>query len=226
MITCPICKTEYNENALQKWESDCHFLPVSGISQHLVRYRCNICDVIFGPEDMLHLSEKKLSQAYLDEYASGTKEMDSTEWEYDIFLRLNPNSNGNYINWGAGLSKTSVKAKRNGFQLINYDPGMPIELAYASLNELPKADGILSNNVLDHLQDPIKDLLVMKSLLKPGGCMIHSSDGFMYNIHFTKYHLYFFVGKSVERLAKAVDMNYEFLPCRRPDMKILKLTRK
>lgn len=72
-----------------------------------------------------------------------------------------------------------------------------------------RVDGIISHNVLDHLRNPVRDLLLMKSLLKPGGKMIHASDGFAYELHYTKFHLFFFVGKSMEYLTKAIDMEYE-----------------
>jgi 2-polyprenyl-3-methyl-5-hydroxy-6-metoxy-1,4-benzoquinol methylase len=75
-----------------------------------------------------------------------------------------------------------------------------------------KFDGIISNNVLDHMQDPIGTLKLMKSLLKSNASMIHASDGFDYNIPYTKAHLYFFVGKSVDYITKNIGMSYEQIP--------------
>lgn len=228
MITCPICKTNHDENTLIVYESDCHFAPVENINQHLVRYRCNVCEVIFGPLDMLMLSTEQITNAYRSLYGSGYKEMDATDWEYKIFSTLNPKTNGLYINWGAGTSKTSEMAKMNGYTILNYDPGMPSELGYLSLEEVKslKVDGIISNNVLDHLQDPISDLLLMKSLLREGGMMVHASDGFRYSVHFTKFHLFFFIGKSSQYISQAIDMNYEFLPSPNPNMDILRMSLK
>lgn len=212
MITCPICKTKYHKHDLKLLESDCHFLEIEGVNQHLIRYQCNVCDVIFGPEDMLNLKPEKLSKFYQDVYATNYREMDSSDFELSLLYMLHPDSSKTYINWGAGTSNTSEKAKAKGFSLLNYDPGMPDTLNYLSKETLPKADGIISNNVLDHLQDPIADLLFMKSLLNPGGSMIHASDGFRYALHFTKAHLFFFVGKSVDFISKAIGMSYTTIP--------------
>jgi 2-polyprenyl-3-methyl-5-hydroxy-6-metoxy-1,4-benzoquinol methylase len=120
-----------------------------------------------------------------------------------------------YINWGAGTTSTSVKVKERGFTLLNYDPGIPEGTQnYITKSQLidMKVDGIISHNVLDHLQNPVRDLLLMKSLLKPGGRMIHASDGFAYELHYTKFHLFFFVGKSMEYLTKAIDMECKHIP--------------
>jgi hypothetical protein len=181
-----------------------------------------VCDVIFGSQEMLDLSSDRLSKFYQDIYNSGLREMDSSNLELSLLHFLNPIRSGTYINWGAGTSKTSILAKQQGYNLINYDPGIPDSSGYLSKGQLPKVDGIISNNVLDHLQNPIGDMLFMKSLLKENGSMIHASDGFEYNIHYTKGHLFFFVGKSVDFISKAIEMKYTFVPFHSPGTKITK----
>jgi Methyltransferase domain len=215
MLTCPICKTKYDRVDLKKFESDCIFSPIEGINQHLIRYQCLNCDVIFGPEDMLNLSASQLGKAYQDLYKSGNREGDSTHVEVSLFNRLNPTSNGTYVNWGAGTNHTSIEIAKQGYKLLNYDPGIPNNVTgYITINEIKqsKFDGIFSNNVLDHLQDPVSDLMLMKSLLKPGAKMIHASDGFKYKIDFTKFHLYFFIGRSVQYLSQIIEMKMTFIP--------------
>lgn len=220
MITCPICKTEHVKSNLKKFESDCHFMEIENINQHLIRYQCNVCDVIFGPEDMLKLESEKLLKYYQDMYNLGRREMDDSALEFTLFKMLNPNKDGVYINWGAGTSNSSKMASDEGYTLLNYDPGMPDSLEYLSKNNLPKVDGIISNNVLDHLQDPISDMLLMKSLLNDGASMIHASDGFDYSIHYTKVHLFFFVGKSVEFISKEIGMAHTPITSPRGGVKI------
>ena len=158
--------------------------------------------------DMLNLDPKKLSQAYLDIYNSGYHEANSTELEFYLLTTLNPIPGQTFINYGGGgINTTSQRAKNElGVTLINYDPSF-------SLNSLPSSvDGIISNNVLDHLQDPIKELLFMKSLLKENACMTHASDGFYYTVPFTKFHLYFFTGGSFDYVVKAINMFQELIP--------------
>lgn len=221
MITCPICKTIHYKASLRKLESDCHFLEIDGVNQHLIRYQCSTCDVIFGPEDMLNLEPHKLLKYYKDIYDTNYREMDDSTLELSLFHLLKPSKSGTYLNWGAGTNPTSKKAQAEGYTLLNYDPGMPDCLGYLNKESLPKTDGIISNNVLDHLQDPISDLLLMKSLLKPGGSMIHASDGFRYFLHFTKAHLFFFVGRSIEFISKAIDMPHTFISSGRGDIEIV-----
>lgn len=205
-------------------ESDCRFLQISEVSQHLIRYQCNVCDVIFGPEEMLNLSSDKLFQACQDIYNSGHRDGDYDKSEYKIFHMLKPKKDGIYINWGAGSNDTASVVKQEGYTLINYDPGIPDSLGYISRDSLQllKVDGIISNNLLDHLQNPIEELLFMKSILNKEASMIHASDGFKYDIPFTKFHLFFFVGKSVEYVSRAIKMNYKWIPSNHPNYEIVR----
>lgn len=217
-VACPICKFVFSKDKpLNKLEADCRFFPISEVNQHLVRYQCCNCDVIFGSEEMINLPIDKLNKAYQDLYNSGHREGDTTHVEILLFEKLNPITSGVYINWGAGTNRTSIEVSKRGYKLLNYDPGIPNNVpGYVATDNLKnfQFDGIISNNVLDHLQKPINDLLLMKSLLKPGGKMLHASDGFRYRIDYTKFHLYFFVGRSVSYLAKSIDMlaNLTVLP--------------
>ena len=227
MIICPICKSQSDEYHLKKLEDNCRFFPIAEVNQHLIRYQCNICDVIFGSKEMLNLSNEKLSKAYRDVYASGYRENDATSYEESLFYMLNPEKSGTYINWGAGTSSTSERVRQAGFNLLNYDPGIP-NTTYLNKEDIKniRVDGIISNNVLDHLQDPISDLLLMKSILKSNGTMIHASDGFEYIISYTKFHLFFFVGKSVDFISKSINMDHTFLPSSVEGSLILKLSNK
>jgi len=224
MITCPICKTEHEDNVLQELEIECRFRPIEGISQNMVRYQCSVCNVIFGPMDMLNLDPKKLTQAYLDIYSSGYHEANSTNLEFYLLTTLSPIPGQTFINFGGGgINTTSQRAKDElGVTLINYDPGFSLNISLPN----QKIDGIISNNVLDHLQDPIKELLFMKSLLKEGACMTHCSDGFYYLVPFTKYHLYFFICESFNYVTKAINMNQELIvvPSYADASKIIKLS--
>jgi hypothetical protein len=213
-ITCPICKTVLEIGGLKCFEDDCRFMRIAGVNQHLVRYQCSCCDVIFGSEEMLNLSSEALSKAYQSVYLSGHRENDATSYEEKLFFMLEPSKHGPYINWGAGTSSTCDKVKQQGYTLLNYDPGIPTSSAYLTKEQLAnmRVDGIISNNVLDHLQDPIADLLFMKSLLKPGSSMIHASDGFRYETSYTKFHLFFLVGRSVNVISNIIGMKGEFLP--------------
>ena len=225
MITCGLCLETMDETKLQKFESNCIFRRYKNINQHLIRYQCLNCDVIFGPQDMLNLPSEKLTEYYQLVYGSGYKEADSSDLEMLLLQYLNPIKNGIYLNFGSGTNPTSEKAKKENIILLNYDPGFPKTGITLDQMKSIKFDGIISNNVLDHMQDPIEILKLMKSLLKSNASMIHASDGFDYNIPYTKAHLYFFVGKSVEYITKNIGMAYEEIPYDiNPEIKIVKWT--
>ena len=127
-------------------------------------------------------------------------ETTGTKYEFDDLLALNPSIDGVYLNWGAGVSTTSEKVKKLGYKLFNYDPfvnGLSNYISIDQINEM-KFDGIISHNVLEHFRDPISELKLMKSLLKPNGSMIHSTGCYKYLFEYTKYHLFFFKNKFKE----------------------------
>ena len=69
---------------------------------------------------------------------------------------------------------------------------------------LERFDGIYSNNVLEHLRDPVHELTFMASLLTQDASMAHATPCYEYQYEFTRFHLAFYVGKSRHVLAKKV----------------------
>ena len=61
--------------------------------------------------------------------------------------------------------------------------------------------GIFSNNVLEHLRYPIQDLRFLARLLHPGGRMSHATPCFEYLYEYTRFHLFFYLGRSRQLLA-------------------------
>jgi hypothetical protein len=212
-IICPIC--QYQEEGFKTLESDCIFIPIEGLDQHLIRYQCPNCDVIFGTQQMLGLSKYELKNAYQKLFDSGHKDGDenSVKCEINNLLILNPNSNRVYLNWGAGTSVASDKAKLLGFTLLNFDPFVIDSSKYISKDQLKntKFDGIISHNVLEHLQDPISELELMKSFLKPEASMIHSTPCYRYSYEYTKYHLFFFEGRSLDVICEKTKLTYKYM---------------
>lgn len=202
-LKCPICFTEGNFRSV---ETDCHFISIEGIDQHLVRYKCSSCDLVFGPLQMINLSKNDLKAAYEKMWQEGYREADSSDCEIRALKLLNPSPSGMYLNWGAGESTAAAKAKEIGFNLINYDPFINVSLSLDKVDV--KYDGIISNNVIEHLQDPIDEFLKMKSLLKPGAKMIHMTDCYLYRVEYTKFHLFFFVGRSLKALCNRTGLQY------------------
>jgi 2-polyprenyl-3-methyl-5-hydroxy-6-metoxy-1,4-benzoquinol methylase len=61
-------------------------------------------------------------------------------------------------------------------------------------------DGIMTNDFLEHVQDPEAFFKECANLLVPSGKMAHSTGCYDYVYEFSPFHLFFFCGESVQRL--------------------------
>lgn len=209
VVTCPVCKYSFAMNLLQKRESACIFE-----GGRLSRFECPVCGCIFGPQKMLDLTENELGEEYKISYRVFS-ETDTSVLENAVFQALLPDKKKVYLNWGAGAwNSTSEKLRKEGFQVYDYEPYAPCKVTpwlITAKKDLfrKKFDGIFSNDLIEHLPNPVEDLLFMKSLLKDDGTMAHGSGCYEYAFEYTRFHLCFFLGKSLEYISKKLEMDYE-----------------
>ena len=201
-IDCPLCGYHGESGKFAGFVTTCMFG-----GGKLTRYQCPECEVIFGPEKMLRLSEAELSGDYEWHYQVFT-EGDSTQQEMRAFHALKPEKNGVYLNWGTGAwSKTIDVLRQDGWNVYGYEPhgsastGSPYVISDNKQLSAMRFDGIFSNNVLEHLRHPARELSTMQSLLNKGGRMSHATPCFEYLYEFTRFHLFFFLGRSRAVLA-------------------------
>lgn len=201
-LICPLCSHQENSSAYQVYQSHCAF--GGGV---LNRFQCPACDVIFGDQKMLALTQEQLSQEYENHYRIYS-EGDSTEQEIRAFKLLNPKKDGVYLNYGAGAWSKSVKQLRDqGWTVFAFEPHdsaeSNVEYLIKSRDELIKMrfDGVFTNNVLEHFRYPEKDLSFISSIVLPGGLMAHATPCYEYLYEYTRFHLFFFLGRSREVLA-------------------------
>ena len=188
MHDCPIC----GNRILLPINSFCIFTNV-----HIYRFQCQNCDLIFGPVDMINLPQQQLIEKYKNLYMN-YKESDSTDREVKTFLSMMPDKNKLYLNYGSGIwSKSSQIIKDMGYNIDCYD----FSFNNSDLIKDKKYDGIMSHNVIEHFQSPLKMFNYFSSILKSSGCMIHASPCYKYCYEYSIFHLYFFVGKSLEILS-------------------------
>lgn len=201
-VICYIC--EYSSTIFEKYISKCN-LPSWHYGKELLRYKCPNCGVIFGTLEMIHLSLNELKESYIKLYKE-YHESDSTARDIVVFNYLELKPGQTTINWGSGYKTNIVNvAKEQDITVIPYDPFM-------GNSELTgKYDGIFSNNMMEHLQNPVAELKKMKGYLKDDGVMIHKTPCWKYCYTQTEYHLYFFEGKSVEIMAEKVGLVAERL---------------
>ena len=69
-------------------------------------------------------------------------------------------------------------------------------------------DGIFSNDLLEHLSDPIHELQFMKLLLKSRESkMAHCTGCYNYKYEYTRFHMFFYTGKSLDVLAERAGLS-------------------
>lgn len=209
-LTCPLCDFQGESSRFSTFMSNCIFG-----GGELLRHQCPECDLIFGAEKMLSVSEAELSQDYEWHYQVFT-EGDSTQQEIRAFHALKPEKSGTYLNWGAGAWSKSIESLRqDGWNVYGYEPhgsassGGPFILSTPAQLQEMCFDGIFSNNVLEHLRYPVRELSSLGKLLKPGGRMSHATPCFDYLYEFTRFHLFFFLGRSRKVLAKKANLHIE-----------------
>lgn len=209
-MKCPICK--FDNGGFKQIVAVCK-LPVWHYKHQLLRYQCPNCDVIFGPEEILSESKEEFGNRYQELYLSGYKEIESTDAELSIIKKLNLKEGQRCLNWGSGsVSSTASAAKTLGIILDCYEPFDPCaENVITKLDGAERYDAIISNNLMEHLQDPVSELILMSNRLQEGGVMIHKTPCWEYVYEWTEYHLFFFLGKSPEIMARQAGLTAERL---------------
>jgi SAM-dependent methyltransferase len=209
-LQCPICEFTDSLSHFKTYSSRCIFR-----GGKLVRHQCPNCGVIFGTQRMLALSSEQLSQEYVEHY-SCYDEGDSTESELRAFQYLQPTMEGMYLNFGCGKwSETVSKLRSQGYNIFGFEPYASetsnCEYIIKSFAELKKFkfDGIMSNDVLEHLRYPEQTLSSLASLLKEGGFMVHATPCYQYSHEYTRFHLFFFTGNSLDMICQKANITYQ-----------------
>jgi hypothetical protein len=205
--TCLICGRRGKRLHFEILEAECVFQ-----GGRLERYKCPDCGCVFGPRKVLELHSAVLAQDYKDLY-SIYSEADSTESEIRAFRLMEPRKGGVYLNYGSGgWSRSVAMLQEEGFRVFACDPfykgSHPNMIPMKSLEKF-WFDGIYSNNVIEHFVTPVSEFAFMRSLLKRGGVMSHASPCYDYLYEFTRFHVIFYTGRSVETLARKVRLRVE-----------------
>lgn len=209
VVRCRVCGHHAPKHTYETVISHCIFG-----GGRLERFICPVCGGIFGPLKMIRLDEKQLGAEYIQNYKCYSESSETGSLEYSAFLDLNPVKGGTYLNFGAGIkNQTSKKLREEGYIVYDFEP-----YAFAGSKEYLlqswtqveqiKFDGIFSNDLIEHLPDPITSLRQMRSVLKENGRLVHGSGCYEYAFEYTRFHLFFFVGKSLDYIAEQAELNY------------------
>lgn len=194
-MKCPICDYEGDFDEIKTYDQ-------FNNNNELIRHKCTNCELIFGSEEMLKLPKEELSKQYVELYKNYS-ECDTTNIQVGIFNKCFSKP-GKYLNIGSG--KINLAKHLPNIDLYEYDPHIE-KLHDKSINLIDEVikigpfDGIFTHNVIEHYQNPIDELIFHSSLLKNDGMIVHSTICYNYECVNTRFHLFFYLGKSVEYLA-------------------------
>ena len=203
---CKLCGYKSSESAFKRYVSECIFF-----GGKLIRHECPSCGVIFGPQKVLELEDELLDMDYKLHYTIFS-EGDSTDKIIRSFHLLCPRKDGLYLDYGCGVAypKALQILREQGYSIIGFEPSLDHSSQYVfkSMTEFSELrfDGIMSHNVLEHLFDPIGTTKSLSDLLNPGGLLVHATPCFEYLFEFTRFHVYFFTGGSLQYLASRAGM--------------------
>ena len=208
-VKCLVCGHEAQKSTYETKVSECIFG-----GGRLERYVCPECGAVFGPLKMMTLSSAQLAEEYKQSY-SVYSESDCTMLEHMAFESLEPQKGKTYLNYGAGAwNRTTKELRAEGYDVYDFEPFAPAEAnpwvirSFADLEKM-RFDGIFSNDLIEHLQNPVADMKAMMSLLKREGEMAHCSGCYEYAFEYTRFHLFFLTGGSLLRLCSRAGLSYK-----------------
>ncbi|MCT0229475.1 class I SAM-dependent methyltransferase [Synechococcus sp. CS-1324] len=205
-ILCYLCGHEDDKSAFKCYSSTCIFL-----GGELIRRQCPCCDVIFGPAKVLEMEEEMLEFDYRLHYQLYS-EGDSTDRILRSFELLGLKKEGVYLDYGCGVAKPKalLTLRSQGYQIYGFEPSLvnSSDWVFATTEELSRYrfNGIITHNVLEHLTDPIGVTSMLKELLLPDGKLVHATPCYDYLYEYTRFHVFFFMGRSLEFLAASAGM--------------------
>ena len=157
---------------------------------------------------MLTLDDNEFFEDCQQHYTLHTDE--DTEGEKFTFFKLAPKKSGKYLNYGCCEGKAVDLLRNDGWDVYGYEPfankadsSNPYIITSKDEVSRMRFDGLFSNNVLEHLTNPLETLLFMKSLLVDDSCiMVHSTPCYEYLYEQTRFHLIFYTGQSIFKLSE------------------------
>jgi len=201
-LTCIICNNTDLYNNFKKLYADDVFC-----AGKLIRHQCPNCSLIFGDLRFLNLSEEQILNDHSDTYSYFTegdnvKEVFECINSIDIFL----NKNLTYLDYACGTGKFMSCLKNIGYNINGYDKYVKGDNILNDISSMT-FEVIFSNNFIEHLINPIEQIKDMLNHLNYNGYLIFISDCIdEYNVEFTHFHTYYYVGNSFKLLCDKLNL--------------------
>jgi len=199
ILTCYVCDFSDHISEYTVFKSDDMFQ-----AGELIRYKCPICETIFGDLRFLTLSRDEINKDYEDVY-SYYSEGDTSPYILEV-LRDQPvctNKNATYLDYACGKWNNVIPTLRSeGYDIIGYDKFVSGNEYTTNMLPDTRFDIVYNCNYIEHIINPYEDLHEIVSLVKKGGYIIFITACFEYCIAFTHYHTFFFNDKSLEYISK------------------------
>jgi hypothetical protein len=173
----------------------------------IIRHKCPNCSLIFGDLRFLYLSDEEIKNDYEDTY-SYFKEGDNISQQYNAIQSIDIFSNKDlkYLDYACGTGKFTDFLKKKTYNITGYDKFVKDENVLNNIDCM-MFDVIFSNNFIEHLIDPIKEIKLMLKHLNPNGYLIFMSDCIdEYVIEYTHFHTYYYLGKSLKILFNKLNL--------------------
>lgn len=143
-------------------------------------------------------TEEEFNDDYIVSYAR-YEESDCTFKERFAFQMLLPEKDKVYLDYGCGKWSDTLSVLRSeGYTVFGYEPyasDLGNEYVITDREKLSgmRFDGIFSNDLIEHLRDPLAELIFMKTLLlNPQSRMSHLTGCYLYKYEETRFHTFFY----------------------------------
>lgn len=198
---CRFCGHDNRLSTARRVNATCLF---SGLE--LRRFVCGGCGGVFGPTPLVNCTPAELGELYGCLYQF-YREGFSEPFQEKTFYLMNPSRRREYLNYACGDWTAGCERLRSlGWQVLGYEPFQRVDSPAIRADEdfdgAKQYDGLMSHNFVEHVQDPVDFFRKCHALLKPGGVMAHSGACFDYIYEISPFHLFFYCGEAVEKLAE------------------------
>ena len=112
-----------------------------------------------------------------------------------------------YLDYACGDGKMVNILKSEGYDITGYDKYVSAPNVLSNIDGL-KFDIVYAINFIEHLINPVSDILYMLTHLNDKGYLVFISDCIdAYGVDHTHFHTFYFTGNSLNILCKTLNMN-------------------